>query len=140
MFSIPFKLNRASIVSFVYSMAVILEHLGLHGYSILLFKFWAPFHCFQPGLPVCRYWVTNISCLRCPQFLFFAIVLKVVKLQAISRCSEQNVLVDKMFQLFSVLLSRLIDRLFTYSLNIKTTETCNEGIKSSYDEEFRIFK
>ena len=29
----------------------------------------------------------------------------------------------------------LIDRLFTYSLNINT-----EGIKSSYDEEFRIFK
>ena len=34
------------------------------------------------------------------KFLFWAIVLKVVKLQVISSCSEQNIfiLVDKMFQ------------------------------------------
>ena len=39
-------------------------------------------------------------------------VLKAVKLQVISNCSEQNIiiLVDKMFQHISVRLSRLIDR------------------------------
>ena len=67
-----------------------------------------------------------------------AFVLKVVKLQVISSCSEQNIfiMVDKMFQHISVLLSRLIDRLFTNLLNINITE----GIKFSDDEEFRIFK
>ena len=73
-------------------------------------------------------------------FLFWAIVLKVVKLQVIWSCSEQNIfiLVDKMFQHISVGLSRLIDRLFTKFTNITVTRT--EGIKSSDDEEFRIFK
>ena len=64
----------------------------------------------------------------------WAIVLKVVKLQIIiSSCSEQNIfiLVDKMFQNISVVLSRLIDRLFTHLLNINITQTCTEGIKSS---------
>ena len=57
-------------------------------------------------------------------------------------CSEQNVfiLVDKMFQYISVGLSRLIDRLFTNLLNINFTETRTKEIKSSDDEEFRIFK
>ena len=84
-------------------------------------------------------------------FLFCTIVLKVVnlvlkvvnlKLQAISSCSEQNIfiLVNKMFQHNSVRLSRLIDRLFTYLLNINITETWTEGIKSTDDEECRIFK
>ena len=46
-----------------------------------------------------------------------------------------------MFQHISVRLSRLIDRLFTNLLNYITgTETYTEGIKSSDDEEFRIFK
>ena len=69
-------------------------------------------------------------------------MLKVVKLQVISSCSEQNIfiLVDKMFHHISVQLSRLIDRLFTYLLNINITETCTEGMKSSDDEEFRLFK
>ena len=46
-------------------------------------------------------------------FLVWAIVLKVVKLQVILSCSEQNIfiLVDKMFWHISVGLSRLIDRL-----------------------------
>ena len=34
----------------------------------------------------------------------------------------------------------LIDRLYTYLLNINITETYTERIKSSDDEEFRIFK
>ena len=74
--------------------------------------------------------------------LFWAIVLKVVKLQVIWSCSEQNnfILVDKMFQHISVGLSRLIDRLYTHLLNINITETRAEGIKSSDGEEFRIFK
>ena len=45
-----------------------------------------------------------------------------------------------MFQHFSVLFSRLIDSFFTYLLNINIMETWTEGIKSSYYEEFRIFK
>ena len=67
---------------------------------------------------------------------------KVVKLQVISSSSEQNIfiLVNKLFQHISVLLSRLIGRLFTYLLNINITETCTEEIASSYDEEFRIVK
>ena len=75
-------------------------------------------------------------------FLFWAIVLKVVKSQVIWSYSEQNIfiLVDKMFQHISVGLSRLIDRLFTNLLNINITETRTEGIKSSDGEEFRIFK
>ena len=83
-----------------------------------------------------------ICCLYCLLYLFCAIVLKVVKLQVISSCSEQNIfiLVDIMFQLISVGLSRLIDRSFTNLLYIHITETRTEGIKSSYDEEFRIFK
>ena len=69
-------------------------------------------------------------------------MLKVVKLQVISSCSEQNIfiLVDKMFQNISIGLSRLIDRLFTNLLNINISETRTKGIKSSDDEEFRIFK
>ena len=69
-------------------------------------------------------------------------MLKVVKLQVISSCSEQNIfiLVDKLFQHISVGLSILIDRLFTNLLNINFTETHTEGIKSSDDEEFRILK
>ena len=64
------------------------------------------------------------------------------KLQVISSWSEQTIfiLVDKMFQHISVCLSRLIDRLFTNLLNINITETCTEVIKSSDEEEFRIFK
>ena len=50
------------------------------------------------------------------------------------------ILVDEMFQHISVDLSRLIDRLFTNLLNINITETRTEGIKSSDDEEFRIFE
>ena len=75
-------------------------------------------------------------------FLFWAIVLKVEKIQVISSCSEQNIfmLVDKMFQHISVRLSRRINRLYTNLLNINITETCTEGIKSSDDEEFRRFK
>ena len=63
-------------------------------------------------------------------FLFWAIVLKVVKLQVIWSCSEQNIfiLVDKMFQHISAGLSRLNDRLFTNLLNINITETRTEGI------------
>ena len=74
--------------------------------------------------------------------MFWAIVLKVVKLQIIWSCSEQNIfiLVDKMFQHISAGLSNLIDRLFTNLLNINITETRTEGIKSSDGEEFRIFK
>ena len=45
-----------------------------------------------------------------------------------------------MFQHISVGLSRLINRLFTNLLNINFTETRTEGIKSSDDEEFRMFK
>ena len=41
---------------------------------------------------------------------------------------------------FPVLLSRLIDRIFTYLLNINITKTCTEGMKSSDDKEFRMFK
>ena len=68
-------------------------------------------------------------------------MLKVVKLQVIWSCSEQNIfiLIDRMFQHISVGLSRLIDRLFTNLLNINITETLTEGIKSSDGEEFRIF-
>ena len=68
--------------------------------------------------------------------------MKVVKLQVIWSCSEQNifVLVDKMFQHISVGLSRLIDRLFTNLLNINIIETRTKGIKSSDGEKFRIFK
>ena len=78
----------------------------------------------------------------CLLFLSCAIVLKLVKLQVISSCSEQNIfiLVDKMFQHISVGLLRLIDKLFTNLLNINFTEIRTEGIKSSDDEEFRIFK
>ena len=52
-----------------------------------------------------------MCCPYCPQFLFSAIVVKVVKLRVILSCSEQNIFVlgDKMFQLISVLLSSLID-------------------------------
>ena len=66
----------------------------------------------------------NMLSLQCV-FLFWAIVLKVVKLQVIWGCSEQNIfnLVDKMFQ-----------------LNINITETRTEGIKSSDGEKFSIFK
>ena len=69
-------------------------------------------------------------------------MLKVVKLQVIWSCSEQNIfiLVDKMFQYISAGVSRLIGRLFTNLLNINITETSTEGIKSSDGEEFRIFK
>ena len=82
-----------------------------------------------------------MCCLYCQLFLFCEIVLKVVKLQVIVSCSEQNIfiLVDKMFQNISVLLSRLIDRIFTYLLNINITKTCTEGMKPS-DKEFRMFK
>ena len=45
-----------------------------------------------------------------------------------------------MFQHISLGLSRLIDRLFTNLLKINFTETRTEGIQSSGDEEFRIFK
>ena len=64
------------------------------------------------------------------------------RITIISSCSEQNIfiLVDKMFQHISVRLSRLINRLFTNLLNINITKTCTKGIKSSDDEEFRIFK
>ena len=51
-------------------------------------------------------------------------VKRKVKLQVISSCSEEDIfnLVDNMFQLISLFfLSRLIDRLFTYLLNIKGT-------------------
>ena len=73
--------------------------------------------------------VRNICCLYSVLFLFWAIVLKVVKLQVIWSCSEQNIFitVDKMFQHISVALSRLIDRLFTNLLNINITETPTEG-------------
>ena len=69
-------------------------------------------------------------------------MLKLVKLQVIWSCSEQNIfiLVGKMFQHISVGLSRQIDRLFTNLLNINITETRTEGIKSSDGEEFGIFK
>ena len=69
-------------------------------------------------------------------------MLKVVKLQVIWSCSKQKIfiLVDKVFQHSSVVLSRLIDRLFTNLLNINITETRTEGIKSSDGEEFKIFK
>ena len=71
-------------------------------------------------------------------------MLKVVKLEVISSCSEQNIfiLVDKMFQHISVHvgLSRVIDRLFTNLMNTNITETRTKGIESSDDEEFRIFK
>ena len=62
--------------------------------------------------------------------------VKVVKLHVISSCSEQNIfiLVDKIFQHISVGLSRLVDRSFTYLLNIIITKTRTEGIKSSDDE------
>ena len=70
-------------------------------------------------------------------------MFKVVKKsQVISSCSEQNIfiLVDKVFKHISVGLSRLIDRLFTNLLNTNLlTETRTKGIKSSDDEEFRIF-
>ena len=58
--------------------------------------------------------VPSVCCLYCPQ-VFCGIVLKVVKCQVISSCSEQNIfiLVDKMFQPISVLLSRLIIHIFT---------------------------
>ena len=80
--------------------------------------------------------------LYCLLFLFYAIVLKVVKLQVILSCSEQNIfiLVDKMVQHITVGLSSLIDRLFTNLMNINITLTCTKGIKSSDDKEFRIFK
>ena len=45
-----------------------------------------------------------------------------------------------MFQHISVHLSRLIDRLFTNLLNINIAETSAEEIKSSDDDEFRMFK
>ena len=84
----------------------------------------------------------TVCYLCCLPFLFCAVVLKVVKLQVIWSCSEQNVfiLVDKMFQHISVRLSRLIDILFTNLLNINIKEISSEGIMSSNDEEFRIFK
>ena len=84
----------------------------------------------------------KICCLYSVLFLFWAIVLKVVKLQVIWSCSEQNIFIldDKMFHHISVGLSRLIDRLFSNLLNINITETRTEGIKSSDGEEFRIFK
>ena len=68
--------------------------------------------------------------------------VKSSKIIVISSCSEQNIfiLVYKIFQLISELLSRLIDRLFPYLLNNNIRETCIEGYKSSDDEEFRIFK
>ena len=42
-------------------------------------------------LSIFTWWVRNICCLYCLLFLFCAIVLKVVKLQVISSCSEQNI-------------------------------------------------
>ena len=45
-----------------------------------------------------------------------------------------------MLQHISVDLSRLIGKLFTNLLNINFIETRTKGIKSSDDEEFRIFK
>ena len=73
----------------------------------------------------------------------FKVHKTVVKLQVISSCSEQNIfsLVDNMFQHISLLFSGLIDRFFTYLLNINIMETRSQEIKSSfYDEEFRILK
>ena len=68
--------------------------------------------------------------------------VKVVKLQVILSCPEQNILilVDKMFRHISVRLSRLIGRLFISLLYINSTKTCTERIKSSDDEEFRKIK
>ena len=70
-------------------------------------------------------WVRNIFCHYCVLFLFWAIVLKVLTLQVISSCAEQNIFisVDKMFQHICVRLSRLINRLFKNLLNINKTET-----------------
>ena len=80
--------------------------------------------------------------LYCPQFLFCAIVLKSSKIQVISSYSEHDIfsLVDTMFHIISVFLQKLIDRSFTCLLNINIRGKCTEGIKSSDDEEFRIFK
>ena len=70
-------------------------------------------------------WVRKNSCLYCLLFLFCATMLKLVRLQIILSCSQQNIfiLVDKVFQHISVGLSRLVDRLFTNLLNINLTET-----------------
>ena len=110
----------------------------LHGDSISLFRSWAPFRWVQfvrDGQEIYAVFTVWYSC-------FCAIVLKVVKLQVISGCSKQNIfiLVYKIFQYISLQLSRLMDTLFTNLLNINITQTCTEGIKSSDDEEFGIFK
>ena len=124
-------------ILFAYNMAVILDTLGFCMESV--------FYCSNLGLRLNDfnfYVMGYIYCLYCLLFLFCGIVLKVVKLQVISSCSEQNIfiLVDKMFQHIFELFSRLIDIMLTYLLNINITKTCTEGMKSSDDEEFRILK
>ena len=95
---------------------VYLYTLVFHGDSIYLLKSWAPFKWFQYFYVMGKKYAVFTDCF----FLFCAIVLKVVKLQVISSCPEQNIfiLVSRMFQQISVRLSRLIDRLFTNLLNI----------------------
>ena len=77
----------------------------------------------------------------CLLFLFCGIVIKVVKLQVISSYSEQNIfiLVYNMFQHISVHSSRLM-RGYSHIYWILTLQKNREGIKSSNDEELRIFK
>ena len=61
---------------------------------------WASFVSAVCKISISTWWVRNICYLYCVLFLFWAIVLKIVKLQVISSCSEQNIfiLVDKMLQ------------------------------------------
>ena len=94
---------------FAYSMAVILDTLGFCMEKVFYCSNFGfrlnDFNFYVMGKAYVVFIVRN-SC-------FGAIVLKVVKLQVISSCSEQNIfiLVHKMHNvsLISVLLSRLID-------------------------------
>ena len=150
LFMFCFRLFKSDIAIYIWSngfewdqyilfayMAIILDALGFCMETV--------FYCPNLGLRLNDHFYAmgkKYMLSVCPQFLFCTKVLKVVKLQVVSSCSERNILilVNQMFQHISVLLSRLIDKLFTYSLNINIRETCIKGIKSSDDKEFRIFQ
>ena len=100
----------------------------LHGDSILLFKLWAPFEWFN-----CTWWVWNMCCLYCLQFLFCAIVLKVVKLQVISSFSVPDGL--------SLLSAILVLCNCVKSSKLQVISSCSEqNIFSLVDKCFNIFQ
>ena len=75
-------------VPFAYSMTVILYRLW---FSMVTVIFWWILSLRLNDFN-CTWLVRNIWCLYSVLFLFWTIVLKVVKLQVIWSCSEQNIL------------------------------------------------